>query len=272
MIVNNIPYSSYYLYNPIWMEVAEFTGNLNLNIEVSGRAFDFTFYPRNGSVIIDLSKIILGIIPEIQNKKSIIYTGINWNVDGAYPAVLRFNNEITLTKTFVIGGVVGQEENVYTGVDLSVSNSKWENVPSFDFKLLPNGQIQGQPITESNRHLRTCDGYPVIFRNQLGGFDTYVFEDFNTETSGRDLGYYNTRANIIPKGIEVEKEVTVRTKLKRSDSEVINHLMASREIYHYDLNRLARIFGSNKHDYNHKNYTEDFAASFLVPINYSQRW
>lgn len=271
MTISGLEYSAYYLYNPIWVDINEITETLNFSVTVQGRTFPFKMTAHNGNVNFDLAKVINGVIREIENKKSIVYTGTSWVVDGAYVAVLNFGEQ-TLQKTFVLGGVKENASNVYVSGSLYLSNNKWENIPSFTFSLVDN-VITGIPVVEANRRLRVnCDYAALIFRNIKGGFETFVFEDFDVNSKAKDLGYYFNGKEVVDSGTETAKKITLRTKLKREDYPIIESLIDSKEVYRFLDNKLIRLVGGNEVSINNKLKTQDFEIEFDIPITYSQQW
>lgn len=282
MTIKGLEHSAYYLYNPIWVDVSGLQHRLQLIIINQGVSYSFTLQPIATSVRFDLSSMIQGVTNNISDKTGFInYTGVNWVVDGAYNVDIKMADAqdagyqgtyTTLNKTFVIGGVSGYESNVVVGNSLSISNNKWSSLPSFDFKLT-NNVITGTPIQAINRRKRLdCTNAYIMFRNRLGGFSSYLFEDFNITEKGKDLGYYITDNNIIDSGTELTKEINLRTKLVRQDYLLARNLISSQEVYLFESNKLTRLVGANTIGINDKLNVQDFEVSFNVPINYNSQW
>lgn len=272
MIVTGLEHSAYYFYNPIIVRVTDLNQKLNLNISLAGQNFDFTLTPFNNEVVFDLSEILRGIAPKLSNKKSIQYNGTSWVVDGSYQAILNFSNEIILNKVFVRGGKIEHDNNISVNSSrLSVSVNKWSNYPSFSFSLNGN-QITGSPLLDVNRYERIkCTDAYIIFRNNLGGFDFYLFEDFDISENPNSKGFYVTMNNIVDSGKEPSKTISLRTKLKREDVDSIMSLVNSNEIYLYEAgNKLTRLVGGQSTKITPKKYVQDFTVTFNVPLNYSQ--
>lgn len=271
MTIKGLEYSAYYLYNPIWVDVTDLTETLKFSVNVQGGEFPFKMSTSNGSVSFDLAKIINGIIREVENKTSIVNTGTSWIVDGAYVATLKFN-DVTVQKTFVLGGVKKNISNVYVTGNLSLTNNKWENFKSYAFNLVSN-QIVGSPIIEANRRTRVkCDYAVIMFRCLKGGFETYMFEDFDIEDKAKDLGYYFNGRQLVDSGSETSLKIVLRTKLKREDYPLIEDLIGSKEVYRVEDDKLTRLVGGNQISINRKLKTQDFSIEFDIPITYSHQW
>ena len=272
MTITGLSFSAYYLYNPIWVRVTDLTTELNLKVTLQGITYDYKMTPYAGVLLFDLAKIVSGLISEITNKSEIVLTGSDWIVDGAYQIEMNFNGEI-ITKTFVLGGKNEYISNVPVGNTLSLTLPKWENFPMFDFDLVGT-QIIGTPVRQTNsRKDVLCDDAYILFRNRLGGFSGYLFEDFDIEEKAKNLGYYITDTNLIDSGSEIENEITLRTKLKREDNILIQSLIDSKEVYRYKTgNKLVRLVGGNSIKINPKLTVQDFSIKFDIPTNYAAQW
>lgn len=283
MDIEGLSYNAYYLHNPIWVDVTDLTNLLTLTVIIQGKQYNFSMTPSNGVVRFDLSNIILGLIQPIRNKTKLLSLGGTWFIDGYYQVTLGFSDSsfgtsfssasIKLDKSFVIGGVSGYHSNVPVGNTLSLGNRKWANLPSYDFKLT-DGRIVGTTINETNRRNRVdCTNAYIIFRNRLGGMSSYLFEDFTLSEKAKDLGYYITDDNIIDSGTELDKSITLQTKLVRDDYELARHLIDSQEVYLYNQGgELTRLVGANAIDVNDKLTVQDFSITFNYAINYSKQW
>lgn len=284
MIIDGLEYNAYYLYNPIWVNVSELKNKLNLIVDVSGVEYKFSMQPIKGVVRFDLASIVLGLVEEVRSKKDIQYLAslqeTFWLIDGSYRVNFRFSDSsssitgryIAISKTFLLGGKDEYVSNVPVGNTLSLGLDKWDGYPAFDFKLSGNN-IRGIVLTQVNRRKRLeCTNAYILFRNGLGGMSSYLFEDFNIEDKGKDLGYYITDKNIIDNGTELTKSITLRTKLKREDFIIAKHLIRSQEVYLYEDNKLIRLVGASAISLNDKLSVQDFEISFNIPINYNPQW
>lgn len=283
MTIKGLEHSAYYLYNPIWIDVSDINNYLHLSVNIQGVDYPFSMTPRLGSVRFDIAKIVLGLVSEIRNKESIEVIGGSWIVDGSYTVKLSFTDILRFSiqertqatiiyKTFILGGIDKYASNVPVGNTLSLGVNKWADYPSFHFKLT-TGLIVGSQVNDINRRKRLdCTNAYIIFRNGLGGFSSYLFEDYNVEDKGKDLGYYVTDRNIIDSGTELTKSITLRTKLKREDYITAKHLIRSQEVYLYEDNKLTRLVGASSISINDKLSVQDFEINFNIPINYSAQW
>lgn len=272
--IQGIERDAYYLYNPIIVKIKKADGDVTLKVTSQGKEYLFKLYPLYGSeIVFDLSKIVKDIIPEVKNNPLYAFPfGQSIVFDGAYKLNLtfagHFEQEI-FTKTFVLGGKKDYSKNLpVVKNNLNLNYDKWENKYAFDFKLIDD-EIVGEPIMEANQRKRVnCDDAYLFFRNHKGGFSGYLFEDFDIKESGRDLGYYITMDNIIDSGIELMKELTVRTKAKREHYEVMNDLSVSKEIYLVRSSSLTRIIGGNNFVINDKLPVTDVEMTFEIAHNY----
>ncbi|HLS53088.1 MAG TPA: hypothetical protein VK031_03885, partial [Tissierellaceae bacterium] len=228
-----------------------------INLNVQGEQYIFSMTPMAGVVKFDLAKIVLGLVGNVSNKTNLVIkhspVSSKWSVDGAYNVSIYFTDTniysvssrgMIINKTFVIGGVSEYKSNVPVGNTLSINNNKWDGYPTFDFKL-NQGNIIGTSVSQVNRRKRIkCNDAYILFRNRLGGFSGYLFEDFEITENARNKGYYITDNNIVDQGTTLEKSISLQTKLKRRDYEVARHLIDSREVYLYrDINKLTRLVG-----------------------------
>ena len=288
MIVKGLDYNAYYINNPIWVDVSELNSSVVLGIIIQGSTYNFDLAVNNRFARFDLASIINGLIPSINNKNDIQLIGGKWFIDGAYTARVTMtygsgsnNFGVPLydkTLTFVKGGVNEYKSNVPVSNNLSISKAKWDGFPKYNFKLVGN-RITGSELSivdrlSDDKRLKRldCNNAYLLFRNRLGGFDGYLFEDFNIEEKSKSLGYYITDKNIIDSGTELTNTINLRTKLIRKDYELARHLIDSEEVYLYDNNKLIRLTGQNNLDINDKNNVQDFEISFNIPTNYKQGW
>jgi len=286
MIIKGLEHNAYYLYNPIWVEVSDLNYRLWINLNVQGEQYIFSMTPMAGVVKFDLAKIVLGLVGNVSNKTNLVIkhspVSSKWSVDGAYNVSIYFTDTniysvssrgMIINKTFVIGGVSEYKSNVPVGNTLSINNNKWDGYPTFDFKL-NQGNIIGTSVSQVNRRKRIkCNDAYILFRNRLGGFSGYLFEDFEITENARNKGYYITDNNIVDQGTTLEKSISLQTKLKRRDYEVARHLIDSREVYLYrDINKLTRLVGGNSIAINDKLNVQDFEINFTIPTNYNEQW
>lgn len=281
MEIKGLEHTGYYLFNPIWVEVSQLSQKLTVRIEVNGILNFFDLYPYNGKLTFDIAELIKGVIPDVKNK-----TSLTGQVDGGYYATINFAEGLgylTLKKMFILGGKNSYSSNVPIKSNLNLTPFFWQGFPFWSSTA--NGiTISNQNyIPISNKYRLTprvnCDNIFIAFRNDLGGFSFYLFEDFNIQNSNKDKGYYITPIEPKTMGIENTLQVSVRSKIKREFYETIEHLSRSIEIYIYNKDKIIdsdldwiRVVGSNETNFNPKLISSDVEFTFDVVKNFNKLW
>lgn len=269
MNIQGFENSSYYLINPIWLEITGVEGSLDLIVTISGAMFEFRYYPRNNDLLIDVANIIRNAIPNIQNKQNII-----GQMDGSWNVNLRFEDDQDvkeLNKLFVLGGKDRFENNLPANTNLNITNYFWAGYPHWNSRInsqgiIENTEIQGDPKYRIYpRH--DCDHAMIIFRNLKGGFSKYLFESFTVPESNKSLGYYFSEHRIKTSGVETKVNLSVSSKIKREFYETITQLGKSIEIYWYDDGKLRRLSGNNNIEFDYKKPVTEVNMEFELVTN-----
>src|SRR5690606_6978946 len=132
MVIEGLENSTYYVYNPIWVRVSELAYTLKVDLTFNSQTFTFRLDPIDGVVEFDAAKTIRGILPSIENKTEL---PLNGYVDGVYSVRLFFHNgpddEVKVTRYYMIGGQDAFESNLSPPGDLSISPYSWQGWPSW---------------------------------------------------------------------------------------------------------------------------------------------
>jgi len=279
MTIEGLENSTYYIYNPIWVKVSELAYTLKVDVTFNNQTFTFRLDPIDGVVEFDAAKTIRGILPSIVNKTTIPTAGVGI-VDGVYSVRFSFHNgpndEEKVTRYYMIGGKDEFQSNISPGVNLSLSQYHWLGWPKWISVYLNNKILNADdsvgfewPVTKQLIPRHDCEHIFIAFRNLLGGFSFYLFEDFTFEKKNKAMGYYLIRKTIKDNGTETKVRLSVRTKAIRGLYETLEHLGQSEEIYYRlpDVNEYARLSGANPVKFNHKNNTTDVQFDFDVVTN-----
>lgn len=275
---------AYYLYNPILVEIEDIDGNLILWVNVNDPArvagvYRFDLYPdSNGKVRIDLAKIILGVIGEVESMKELPQ---NNEYEGVYAISLDGtdgnHSQQFGSYYFVLGGEKDYVKNVEVLTDLYDVLAIWGNYPYGKFEF-SNGVISAVPYQpapgEVERVRAECDNIYIFFRNHLGGFSGYLFEDHTIAESGNHAGYYLTYNNIVDAGSDVKLTIKARSKVKRKHYPLIQDLATSKEIYRYleDSQTYQRIYGANFVELNNKAGVTEVEMDWGIIHTYDAQW
>lgn len=276
MVIEGLENSTYYIYNPIWVKVSELAYTLKVDVTFNSQTFTFRLDPIGGVVVFDAAKTIRGILPSIINK-TIIPTGGD-EVDGVYSVRFFFHNgpddEVKVTRYYMIGGKDEFKSNISPGENLSLSQYHWLGWPkwrsAYVFNTIRNADATDYfHVTKQLIPRHDCDHIFIAFRNLLGGFSFYLFEDFTFENQNKSMGYYLIQKTIKDNGTETTVKLTVRTKAIRGLYETLEHLGQSEEIYYRaaDVDEYVRISGVNNVKFNRKNNTTDVQFDFDVVTN-----
>lgn len=282
MTITGIEGNRYFLFNPIWVDVTDAPTKVMFEVIINGESNFFTLQSFNGKIRFDIGKLVLGLIKNTTNKTQTLIGA----VDGAYSVKLKVRTLTSGTppifeqiKYFVLGGKKSYSNNVTAPVNLSLNNFAWQGYPKWKSQLL-NGIVNLETNDFDVLTPRVnCNNLFVAFRNNLGGFSFYLFEDHNIVNENSNKGYYLTQKDIKIPGVDAGLSVTVRSKVHRNFYETISHLSDSFEIYIYnenifdsDDNWIRVNGGNNNFDFNPKNVATDVEMRFDVVTNFNKVW
>lgn len=282
MTITGIEGSRYFLFNPIWVDITDAPTKVMFDVIINGESNFFTLQSFNGKIRFDIGKLVLGLIKNTTNKTHTLLGA----VDGAYSVKLKVRTLTAGTppifeqiKYFVLGGKKSYSNNVTAPVDLSLTNFAWQGYPRWK-SILSNGivNLEANDFDVITPRVN-CNNLFVAFRNNLGGFSFYLFEDYNIIDENSNKGYYLTQNDIKIPGVDAGLSVTVRSKVHRNFYETISHLSDSFEIYIYNENvfdsddNWIRVNGRNNNfDFNPKNVATDVEMRFDVVTNFNKVW
>lgn len=282
MTITGIEGSRYFLFNPIWVDVDNAPAKVMFDVIINGENNFFTLQSFNGKIRFDIGKLVLGLIKNTTNKSNTLMGA----VDGAYSVKLKVRTftteateEIEEVKYFILGGKKSYSNNVIAPVKLSLTNFAWEGYPKWKSRFY-SGIVNSESNDFNILNPRVnCNNLFVAFRNNLGGFSFYLFEDYNITDKSSNKGYYLTQKDIKIPGVDSNLSVTVRSKVHRNFYETISHLSDSFEIYIYNENIFdsndtwVRVNGANNDfDFNPKNVATDVEMKFDVVTNFNKVW
>lgn len=286
MNIKGLENGSYYIGNPIKVEVSGLRYGLKLEVNYRGKTFEFWYSENAGIVEIDFSKIVSGIIPRIKSLKKLSKL---LNPEGSYK--LRFvfsdsnvNSESVGSSTsiecnFLLGGKIAYAQNIPTRNNLNVGNVFYIDFPNLSFTYL-NGIISGGNIDRDNSfddiyytsHLKN----PIflMFRNLYGGFSRLLFETFDKSVNSQGGRSFVTMDNIgVDKG-NTASSFLCKTQLKKVNYEVAHNLIVSDEVYIYNRNilevsdELIRVAINSNANINFSDQTTDFNVELSLIHNY----
>jgi len=284
MTVTGLEHTRYYLFNPVWVGIEDAPGRVRIDVKIDGESNFFNLYSYEGKIRFDIGKLILGLVKNVKNKKNLI-----GNMDGAYRVSLKItqlaeiSNPISIdnVKYFLLGGKKGYASNVAAPVDLSLTNYAWAGFPRWK-SIFASGIVNSlEPEGDFNvlQPKNNCDNIFLAFRNKLGGFSYYLFEDYHINDNNKNKGYYLTQRDVKIPGVEVESSVTVRGQIHRRFYDTIRSLADSFEIYLWNQNIMdvddvwVRVNGSNNNvSLNNKNITTDVEMTFDLVSNLNKVW
>lgn len=280
MTVTGLEHLRYYLFNPVWVDIENAPARVRIYVKIAGESNSFSLYSHEGKIRFDIGKLILGLVKNVKNKESLI-----GNMDGAYLVSLKItgigiiSTTIEYVKYFILGGKKGYATNVVAPVDLSLTNYAWAGFPRwksiFGLGVVNSSEGDFNILQPKNN----CDNIFLAFRNKLGGFSYYLFEDYNINDNNKNKGYYLTQRDVKIPGVEVESSVTVRGQIHRKFYDTIRSLADSFEIYLWNQNIIdvddtwVRVNGANNNvSFNQKNITTDVEMTFDLVSNLNKVW
>lgn len=282
MTITGIEGSRYFLFNPIWVDVTDAPSRVVFEVSIDGEVNSFSLQAYNGRIRFDIGQLVLGLIKNINNKTNTLMG----SVDGAYSVKLKARTVsaslppvFDQIKYFVLGGRKSYESNVLAPVNLSLTNFAWSGFPRWTSRL-----SAGIVNTDTDNYVEllprvNCNNIFIAFRNNLGGFSYYLFEDYSIKDDNRNKGYYLTQRDVKIPGVEARQSITVRSKVHRDLYETIRHLADSFEIYVWNQNILegdanwVRVNGANNAvDFNPKKVATDVEMNFDVVTNFNKVW
>ena len=83
------------------------------------------------------------------------------------------------------------------------------------------------------RKIKGCNPTYMKFKNSIGGYSYWLFENWTDETSNSDYGVVEKQNNIYDLGNEEQSKITVFSKVPSRYNAMMSDLIVSEEIYLY---------------------------------------
>lgn len=246
--------NNYYLAgNDIWVTVSELKASpLRMDVIVknkrTNKLFTFILQPSlENTYHFNISIPIRGLFPE-PNHLDINATLQQFEI--TFKSVYEENNiedEIEVfTKHFIRGGVQKDGDrnwHLEEGQELIIGQwVEWHSVSTGIYPLkLVNGNIQMfYPLPDDIRHMPLksgCNRKVIKFLNSLGGYQFYVFEQYEIKVQSKPsktigkIAQHLSGGNFNNLGVQVEQRLELYTKTPSELQEVIIDLVQSYDVY-----------------------------------------
>lgn len=168
----------------------------------------------------------------------------NWRrINFVFTEVLNDLSEssIQISKTFVKGGKRVQETNQHTspGKVLSPVDKipQWAGLPvSYNYFNTNRQMVKANLLPPDKKELRKnkgCNPLYLKFRNSLGGYSYWYFENWEEKSENKSLGYVSTYSSFYDLGNEENLTIEATSKVPKRFYPLIKDLINSPEIYMY---------------------------------------
>ena len=260
MVITGINQNRYLINNPIWVNITGAGEKVLLSfnsLQANLQNYSiFTFYTWNGSVELDLSEIIKGLMPEPSHPTNIISGQI---IPGTTTfQILTFQSLGTVVqsynfnKTFIRGGDGTMGENLTLPVGSVLKESPkipvWQGYPSAKYTLNANNQIVFSNILNNNeidrRKVVTCNPVFLRFLNTRGGYSFWMFEEWEITEKSSKTNRIDRRGNPLDLGLEMAWELSLNSRVPREYNATLSALLKSPEVHIYDINSILNDRGS----------------------------
>lgn len=263
MEVKGLDSDLYYINNPIFVEVQPSTNGISNYLDLSVTDLQTQkvhtsriYYFNNNVLTFDISVVIKSLMRDAQMNFDFttlvpfdnIYNygrfkiTLNRVVSEQNTNTASESNYIEITKTFIRGGVREQGSNFTAtrnkGLRGYVNFPYWDGYPCSEYYINTNGQtvkLNNLDLIndKENIPLNGCNPYLVVFLNQLGGFEHWMFYGSKTDVTSTNAGYSNVFNKIVDFGNTETRTQTVNARIPLYYAGMIPDLLISSVIYIY---------------------------------------
>lgn len=208
--------------------------------------------PTNGEAKIDISKPIKALM-EAPNEEAILTDSVIVNTTAKFQIAMQSydadgdTDDVTITKTFVRGGKIGNGKNLTAVANQSTRITPvipyFNGYPIYEYFMQSNFKVQKTILTEFNFdnleliNRDTCNGIYIKFLNQNGGYSFWLFDDQVNNIASSPLGYTNNISNVTDFGLEVESKFSLTTKISAKYIDFLIHLSVSPDVSYFAEDR-----------------------------------
>lgn len=310
MTIQPLPAAVYYTNNPIYVTITDIplsTMKITFSVAVFTESTSTYIKPievyTNGrtEVVIDIAKLVKLYLPkEPHNTNYTTLDPILINNDfrrvnlvfSSYDYDGMLVDSKSITKKFLRGGKKQYTSNVSVKSGYLIPTDKipfWASFPIDAYYLNQDSNLEKSNVipddAKERMDVKGCNGLYFKFKNSLGGYSYWMFENFNLESQTRNLGYIENRNDFTDLGNEYLGTISAISKVPRRYYPLISDLIVSPEIYIYinadmgsgiilqhDLggSRWERVISNNnKIQENNLNAVERFSLKFDRVNNYN---
>lgn len=145
----------------------------------------------------------------------------------------------SITKTFIKGGRRVQGINQAWSVNRILSNSDklpfWKGYPvSYNYFNSDKQMVKSIVLPSDKREIRNvkgCNPAYICFRNTIGGYSYWLFENWELEDSTKSFGDISTKTSFYDLGSEESETLKLESKVPSRYYALMQDLAVSSEVY-----------------------------------------
>jgi len=264
----------YFVNNPIVIDLPVTNNTVSFSISVTnmgtGKILRTKLYanPNISTLQYDLSPIISALFkPTDANFANGVGAGVvikNQIIDVSINIISNTNNGITRApKNYRIKALRGGEFNtdINIGFNEDINLNLTYNIPIWEgFPLVASATRNLSSVNMltrvpnyKNMPTKSCNGLYVMFQNIKGGYSAWLFSDYsiktktsNTDVIGLNYDIGNRKSKYKTIGVDASFEIDVFDRVDKEYYPYLFSLMASPDIWIYNLNNPASGLDSNK--------------------------
>lgn len=264
----------YFANNPIVIDLPIINNVVSFSISVTnmgtGKILRTKLYanPNISALQYDLSPIISALFkPTNANFSGGVGAGVvidNQIIDVSINIITNTNNGFSRApENYRIkalrGGEFSTDINIGFNEDIHLSLTDrtpiWEGFPSVasTTRNLRSVNMVAIPPNYINLPVKSCNGLYVMFQNIKGGYSAWLFSDYsirtktsNTDVISLDYNIGNRKAKYKTTGVDASFEIDVFDRVDKEYYPYLFSLMASPDVWIYNLNNPATGLDSNK--------------------------
>ena len=287
----------YFVNNPIVVRREEPNTKkviINVTESKSGKTASVEVYPKSDNFEYDISYLLSSFYDNLeQNNQTFGVLLQNQILD----LTIRITYERTIGKLYetyyiktIRGGFADDRINIYktSDFDLSITDKIpiWAGKQIIYSRTIDNfsSVIVQTPADESKlERMPTlgCNSIYIVFLNHLGGYSSWLFEDFDIRRKSDKTDLINDKFSTYIKkykttGNKVDYSISVKSKVDKKWQPIMHSLAISPVVFVYDLpalQGLGNISGQKRIINNGQNYTipiskqvNEFNFTFDIPV------
>lgn len=256
MNILNFNQNNYLTGNDLWVTINGFTNpvkNLKLKVKnlVNSKQYDLVLYPRiDKEFKINMTTVVRSLFDAPKHDSLPLNTLAKFEIKFDVSFVGAFPNEIeNIEKYFIRGHTQNKVANTYINLNANlligvakfytngITNFNKSNLLEFNIQREQNAIVEKSNFTQP---ISDCNYKIIKFLNSIGGYQYFLFEDFEIKESAKPLknvpkitnDFNDTAFQSL--GTELKKEIELITENSAEDQIIITEIVNSFDVLMWD--------------------------------------